>query len=149
MCVTIWHRLVFIQFLNVLWRLISLFCIKHGLQQKIKVECLVSVNPSHTQTEILNKKWKAFNVTAKWVFFCLNSIHNHFVNPELIIAIYSEKWGSLPALYCPPPKKKVFKKVQQLVYYYKWSHINILAKCSHQCAHLCTVDLPKNNFLSW
>lgn len=35
-------------------------------------------------------KWKAVNVTVNRVIFCVNSIYNSFVNPELIMITYPE-----------------------------------------------------------
>lgn len=42
------------------------------------------------QSNTLN--WRnAVNLTAKQIFFCVNSIHNGFVNPELINNSYPER----------------------------------------------------------
>ena len=48
-----------------------------------------------------NNKRKAVNVTANRVFFCVNSIHNLFVNPELINTTDPKKWGTLHAMFLP------------------------------------------------
>lgn len=45
-----------------------------------------------------NKK-RTVNMRADRVFFCVNSVHNRFVIPELINT-YPEKWGTPYVILC-------------------------------------------------
>lgn len=60
----------------------------------IKGTSTVNMNTEQPPATTSNKR-KAVHVTANWVFFCVRSVHNIFVNPELINTTYSEKLGTL------------------------------------------------------
>lgn len=89
--------------------------------------------------------WRnAVNVTAKQVFFCMNSIHNGFVNPELINNSYPErctgicnimqKYDKFNSLY-------VYKNYQNAKYKeYVYLVINAHLICKTKFSFLKTVE---------
>lgn len=51
-------------------------------------------------------------------FFCVNGIHNQFVNCELMYTIYSKKWGTIYTIFCQRMTK--FNSWYFIINYQKW-----------------------------
>lgn len=78
-----------------------------------------------TCVSIQNKR-KVVNATANRYYFCVNSVHNLFVDPELMNTTYPEILGTLCAIFLP----KISEVQQLFLFPNKLSEIKLLAICT-------------------